>query len=198
MTDTFAITDKQPWADLIMAGAKPVENRSWPVPSTLPILFRCNPCGAERVEPHGQFNAVHDCTPQGTFWRVGVAPFRLGIHAGKQRDDAAEWLAWRERAVATGKNGATYGALLGFVTVTGCHHADECVEVRHPLGVGALGTATVRHCSEWAESDCFHWTLADPEPLDAPIPMKGKQRLWRLPDGVEPERVLTHRQRRMG
>ncbi|MEU0943217.1 hypothetical protein ABZ379_10525 [Streptomyces canus] len=33
MTDVRALTVRQPWAALIAAGLKPVENRSWPVPA---------------------------------------------------------------------------------------------------------------------------------------------------------------------
>ena len=41
----LVLTVKQPWADLIMVGEKDVENRSWPVPSTLPQWMRCYRCG---------------------------------------------------------------------------------------------------------------------------------------------------------
>ena len=34
MTDIRALTVKQPWASLIVSGAKPVENRTWPIPGT--------------------------------------------------------------------------------------------------------------------------------------------------------------------
>ena len=35
------LTVRQPWADLIMAGVKDVENRTKPVPSTLPQSVFC-------------------------------------------------------------------------------------------------------------------------------------------------------------
>ena len=51
-----------------------------------------------------------------------------------------------------------------------------------PHGV-VLGTVEVVDCvrgsvSPWAETDYWHWVLATPEPLAAPVPAKGKLGLW--------------------
>ncbi|QBI19385.1 hypothetical protein ER308_07370 [Egibacter rhizosphaerae] len=66
------------------------------------------------------------------------------------------------------------GVLLGSVKVTGCHHADDCLTETGP------NWSELRYCSRFAEPDAWHWTLADPEPLDEPIPMRGRQGLWRV------------------
>jgi hypothetical protein len=94
---------------------------------------------------------------------------------------------WDEHTIEVAYRGllpSRRGVLVGSVTVTGCHHADECLIAGTPKPHGGMWVPD-RWCSPWAQPDCFHWTLADPEPLDVPIPMKGRQGLWRLPDDVE-------------
>lgn len=215
----LALTLWQPWADLIMAGVKDVENRSWPVPSTLPQWGRCSGCGV-RVWPSRWIDKGVD--PErfpfmwegvqcrrgcgGMFAADGPFPFRLWIHAGKDHGTqisgiADAWIALSEawgldvwegevghppvtfrlaaRAIERAVRENRYGALLGSVEVTGCHHADEC----RTKDVDADSRSyTVAHCSRWAEPDCWHWTLADPQPLGQPVPMRGRQRLWRIPE----------------
>lgn len=190
------LTVRQPWADLIVAGVKDVENRTWPVPSTLPQWGRCDACEC-RYEPpppasfHGSHcRRGHDgvaVEPDGPF------PFRLGIHAAQKVDrDAVGDVAVRlmrdeERKVAPisvliSTAPDRRGVLVGFVTVTDCHHADEC-GVDPEEGV-PYAPGRILHCSRWSEPDVYHWLLADPEPLDTPVPMRGAQRLWTLPEAV--------------
>lgn len=187
-----ALTVKQPYADLIMAGVKDIENRTWAVPSTLPQWLRCDECDYRSRN-------VEQC-PGGGWARVpdGPFPFRLWIHAAATVDWSSEAEAavreygrralgdrpWAAEAVAFMERiQSRTRVLLGTVAVTGCHHADECYG-DHPTpaqfehGVQALG-----HCSRWAQPDAWHWTLANPQPLEQPIPAKGKQGLW-TPEGV--------------
>lgn len=242
-----ALTTRQPWASLIIAGLKDVENRTWPVPKTLPQQYRCYACGeyeghhdnvvCETPSPvavdsfqwercdrcgrrsrdgkpeQGPGNGVHytdACTPElglvGNLVADGPFPFRLAIHAGKRHDgnefrrallratavmgegepgNTMEWIRgwWGNRDAIGG-----YGALIGTVTVTGCHHADECAQDDtndFPLHIGETRTIwRKRYCSRWAEPNAYHWTLADPVELGEPVPMRGLQRLWTVPDGV--------------
>lgn len=193
----YALTERQPWGDLIIVGLKPVENRIWPVWSTLPQWGECDYHGRT---PPDQIEFVE--SPTGDYWRHwpgdgyqcpvtldGPFPFRLGIHAGKRWDgnELRKALIWagddtaarEELELIRASGPSAFGALLGAVTVTGCHHADDCedrawdewLEVDH-----------VTYCSRWAEPDVYHWKLADPEPLAEPIPMRGRQGLWRLDD----------------
>jgi hypothetical protein len=142
-----ALTVRQPWADLLVAGVKDVENRTKPFPSTVTV------------------------------------PARIGIHAGAAMPPNY------------GGPDTRLGALLGFVWVSGCHHADDCYAVGHRpddagcnCGVGPdghygyhePGCGLEPYCSPWAEPDRWHWTVADPEPLDKPVPMKGMLGLWTL------------------
>lgn len=188
--DLRALTVRQPWADLIMAGVKPVENRSWAVPSTLPQWQRC-PGNSPPGEPPGRWlpgagwlnpmwkdTACWECIPDGPF------PFRLGIHAAKsEAKNVPSWLndvtAALNPVLLTRWN--QLGALLGTVEVTGCHHADEC-----RIGLYDEGGRHDRddYCSRWSEPDVYHWTLADPEPMTEPIPLRGRQGLWRLDAAV--------------
>ena len=181
MTPRRALTVRQPWADLIMAGVKPVENRTRPVPSTLPQW--CSECGMFPCR-----GSCGECA-----WTP--FPFRLWIHAGLRLDRAALAVHLEDARAIHGRFGScgvdaladtmTYGALLGTVEVTGCHHADECHD---PDGMHDTITGPQYHpeawCSRWAEPDRWHWTLTDPRPLDTPVPATGRQGLWRIPEEV--------------
>ena len=190
MSDLRALTVRQPSADLIVAGVKHVENRSWPVPSTLSQWGKCDGCDARvpNVKPrdrhyHPTWHGSSTVTPDGPF------PFRLGIHAAATFADGwvtADGLYGTYRLLhkPTGESApwvpsSRLGVLLGTVEVTGCHHARDCFEYIR-LSFGAHDS----YCSRWAEPDTYHWTLTDPQPLDVPVPMRGMLGLWRLPEGV--------------
>lgn len=187
------LTVKQPWADLVMvddgAGGclKPVENRGWPVPSTLPRHSQCETC-PERFYTHGIGSHRHcpGLPERPGAWSMsrdlGPFPFRLWIHAGKQMDRGATEAWWRLFA-ATGRmrhNFDRLGVLLGSVLVAGCHHADGCLTHGGDDGEVVASLVEVEHCSRWAEPDAYHWQFTDPQPLDTPIPMRGRQGLWTL------------------
>lgn len=170
--DVWVLSLHQPWASLYMYGRKPVENRGWPPPRT-----------------------------------VGPAPFLLGIHATKRYDHAAleQRLVVEEILHLPHPPADLAGMLLGFVTITtGTHHASECACVCDghrwmdsrlgPLPCelcNADGSVPVplrphNACSPWAQTgDVWHWVRSNPRPLDTPIPVQGRQRLWRLPDAAK-------------
>jgi hypothetical protein len=117
-------------------------------------------------------------TPDGPF------PFRLWIHAGQSIQwrtgpDAIDstlaraWSEWGKVKVTLGYTPTATtprtGVLLGSGQVDGCHDIGHCE--RTPGG-----------CSPWAqyEPGIYHWQVSDPQPLDTPILMRGRQRLWRL------------------
>ena len=203
MSDLRALTVRQPFADLIMAGVKDVENRSWPAPFTLPQWQRCNRCGRRSRDglpetvpvvngKRGTSVHWHDvCAPRydatGDLIADGPFPFRLGIHAAlnPERADHPAWTTWIG-SMASGLAGSDErGALLGTVEVTGCHHADECLErTGETFEREGMLLPESAWCSRWAEPDAWHWALTDPQPLDVPIPMRGMLGLWRLPEGV--------------
>jgi hypothetical protein len=112
-----ALTVKQPWAALIVAGIKDVENRSW----------------FPREDQLGQ---------------------RILIHAGVKRD----------------KDGKDCGAV-DYDDVKGAL-----------LGSVVLFDVVPDSLSDWAVEGQWHWQLVDPQPLDEPIPCKGRLWLWQPPD----------------
>lgn len=198
-----ALTVWQPWASLVVAGIKPIENRTWPVPRTLPQWVRCDRCGRRSRDgqpERGPGNGIHytdACAPEwglvGNLITDGPFPFHLAIHAGKAivrsgwqplfgtRPDLIDLM---QRAVA---DKSLRGVLLGYATITGCHHASACAQDEtndFPLHIGRTHTVwRKRHCSRWADpGDVYHWVLDDPVALDEPIPMRGRQGLWTLPD----------------
>lgn len=208
----LALTLWQPWASLVMAGVKDVENRSWPPPSTLPEWRECDGCGL-RTQPGRVRRADEHGRCGGTVHEDGPFPFRLHIHAGKVFDDAA-W-AWGDRsdqvqavvrtyggahdhprsAVYNNCSGCNHrGVLLGSVLVTGCHDAVECRRCACAPQPGSVCRAAgteyehwrgeESYCSSWAMASQFHWQVTDPLPLPDPIPMRGRQKLWRIPEGV--------------
>ena len=103
----------------------------------------------------------------------------IAIHAGKTwAAGAVEWMltALGIRVPAC----LASGAIIGVVELVDVHraHTAECSD--DPWG----------RCSEWAEwSDLdnpviCHLVLANPRPLAKPIPWRGRQGLWNLPDDV--------------
>lgn len=182
---THALTLRQPWASLVVEGLKPVENRTWKPSRTIRQWKRCNGCNERALE----LDDDPDC---GRIVNDGPCPFTLAIHAG-QRDDESAIAAWealaRARGVTSWLDGgmatllATLprGALLGTVDVVDVHHADDCAKPAVGFQCQGCGRNPCL-CSRWAEPGVFHWVLDHPTALDEPIPMRGRQKLWPLPD----------------
>lgn len=194
----LALTYKQPWASLVVAGVKPVENRGWPPPKTLPQWSRCPlaSCGHTRAMmpdayTHGGAPVCIDHMAPSEMIPDGPFPFRLWVHAGATNAPinsvpAIALEAWRD-TFGEPYVGAPYrlrGVLIGSVLVVGCHHDDEPQNPRHlgaaPRWCEAPDTPGSGQCSPWAEEGAYHWLHADPQPLDEPIPMRGRQKLWRI------------------
>jgi ASCH domain len=83
----IAITIRQPWASLIVAGIKPVENRSWPTRHRGPLLVhagaRVDPDGLARMHALGII--LPDMPTGGIVGRVQLV--------GCIRDSDSEWAA---------------------------------------------------------------------------------------------------------
>jgi hypothetical protein len=52
------------------------------------------------------------------------------------------------------------------------------------IGVANLVDVLIDSSSPWAMPGWFHWLLEFPEPVDPPIPCRGRQGLWRPPPRV--------------
>jgi hypothetical protein len=113
------LTVRQPWAAAIMAGRKPVENRTWRTHYRGPLL----------------------------------------IHAGKRRSWAGEAFPDGTRVPAQ----QVFGALLGIIDLVDCVRVEECRD------------------NPWA-SGPWCWVVENPRPFAEPIPYRGRQLLFDVPD----------------
>jgi hypothetical protein len=155
-----ALTVWQPWAWAIAGGWKQLENRDWPPPAVL----------------------------------IGKW---FAIHAGRQHDEeAAAYLEARKEQL--GLPGApppggqmTLGAIVAVARVAGAVQVEEVFD--DPYGVGRLQARKVlgqlsmldgsaAAASPWATGPWL-WVLRDIVPI-APVPCRGFQRLWTVPDDV--------------
>ncbi|MXM66099.1 hypothetical protein GR925_22270 [Streptomyces sp. HUCO-GS316] len=53
------------------------------------------------------------------------------------------------------------------------------------LGVVDLADIVKESASRWAVDDHWHWQFTNPRPLDDPVPLLGRQSLFRAPADVE-------------
>ena len=83
----------------------------------------------------------------------------VAIHAGVRHDPGGLHVNLTEQPPAT----RAVSALVGLVDVVGDH--PSC----HP------------RCSRWAVPGSRHWVLRNPRMFREPIPMRGAQRLWKVP-----------------
>jgi len=87
----------------------------------------------------------------------------LVIHAGKSLDyEAMERFA----DILPRRTDLVLGACLCMVTMTACLRWD----------------ADNPSMSKWHEKGCWGWYFANVRPFPAPVPYKGKQGLWSIPD----------------
>lgn len=161
-----ALTLWQPWADLVVWSGKDVENRTWPIPSTIDL------------------------------------PCRIAVHAGLSEEDDYDGWAWEEwRRLDLGRPPPA-GEVVGTVDLVDGHHVRQCAKltprcrcschrsggmVAHAVACCVTPEPRLVVCSRWADQrvDVHHWQLANAVPLDEPVPARGRQGLWTLPDDVE-------------
>lgn len=100
----------------------------------------------------------------------------VAVHAALTVDKQA---AAHHNAFAANHPAAQHlGAVLGVVDIIGIHRAGDC-----------LGRWRGR-CQPWGESDVMHIELANPRPIEEPIPCRGFLGLWTPPTDVV-ERLVT-------
>lgn len=128
-------------------------------------------CGAKRFETRRWSTdyrgplAIHAAARPVEMWRMGAAWLAL---VGQTLNPKASWVEARNelRHLPYGKIVAT--CILDAVAST------DLIEIP------ALGTLE-REFGDWSAGR-FTWRLKDVQPVDPPIPWRGRQRLWNLPD----------------
>jgi hypothetical protein len=141
-----ALSVKQPWAWSILQGGKPVENRSRATHHRGLLIIQASQSPA----PHARVPARAAASQ----WKA------LG-------GTAACW-----NAISSPSRGAYVGtatsALIGAVTVVGCHQASGCCR---PWGEAAQPGDTM-----------WHWELENPRMFAHAIPAHGHLGIWPVPD----------------
>jgi hypothetical protein len=170
-----AITIWQPWASLIMAGAKPYEFRGWRLPSAL--------IGQRLVIHAGAHRIAQD-----------ELDFLLSVMLNHEihRDLAAETCLIPDRAIPVLEL-ACRGKLprsvaLGTVLVGETRLGTEVAQDFYTLTGGMEGAARASARSADQEPN-WGWQMLDPDPWESPVPMRGRQGLWNWPT---PEQLFAH------
>jgi hypothetical protein len=150
-----ALTVKQPWAHMIAHCGKDVENRSWPVPGD-PVLVN----------------------------HVGELAIHAGARSGWDEDGEFGPLAqdaWKHQGylaahLARDSEWITFSAIVAVAEGVVCHHATDCA------GPALVGDVL---CSPWAAWGQFHWSWKALRVLASPVPCRGHQKLWTVPEDIE-------------
>jgi hypothetical protein len=160
MTTFPAITIWQPWASLIMAGAKPFEFRGWAAPRAY---------WGQRVAIHAGARPIH---------RVEMQELLLRL----QSEQHAETGLHREAAITIVENALAApghfprSAILCLATLG--------QPIRGEQLAAQLG---LTHDSDRDEHSNFGWPLTDVQPLTPYVPARGSQGWWRwtMPQEIE-------------
>jgi len=177
----IAISIKQPWAGLVAAGLKTVENRSWNTIDRGSVLIHASgdpiwtlpdpkylPNGAlpvlsdwfDCMDWRGSHTYQHD----GQYWRKGDDG-RVYFSGGREAEPEFRWIDSMMRRIAGGNPACPSQAIIGSV---------EIIDVRE------------NYDNIWAEKGCFHWVLGNAKTLEKPIiHVMGKLRLWEYQGRVE-------------
>jgi activating signal cointegrator 1 len=156
----------QPWATLLATGKKRVETRSWELRYRGPLLIHA----AKKWEPELAEVAV------GLFFRGNLESLGIVFDAD-------------ERAIKAGW-GLPFGAIVGRVDVTDCFRTED---VRDGLSEATVATGPGYrlldiNISERAFGDYspgrFAFLCANAVKFDVPIPYRGAQGLFDVPDQV--------------
>ncbi len=149
-----AISLTQPWAGLVVAGIKRVENRRRKL---IPARM------------YGRAIGIHATREIDESAYERVEARRPDLFVGWSREDAASWPAWYRITRVT-------SAMLGACMVTGllCRQKVPGLVYRD-AATGALFDD--RDQQRWLELD-FAYVLARARPLIVPIPCRGWQGLW--------------------
>ena len=166
-----ALSIKQPWAWLICAGYKDVENRNWKI---------------GRKSQHGPYSSYH----QANF--TVELPCRIYVHAGKHFDGTAD-SGWIERIINGGADLPDVAVINGKIIVPPNRYLDAiCLPMvegkkNTAATLGAIiGEVDITGCIEESGSPWFTgkygFTLANPVLYEKPIPCRGQLGFFEVPE----------------
>lgn len=159
-----ALTVWQPWASLIMIGAKPIEFRRWDYRTRYPKLV------GKRIVIHAGARPVQPI-------EVEDIIARLSDRISSLRATIAMPLLTRLRDAHKARGVVELSAALGTAVIG------------TPRLVSGLFNSPAD--SDRIDHHMWAWPLTDIEPFDAPIPFRGAQGFWNFPDSAMPREAAT-------
>ena len=151
----------QPWAMLLVSGAKHVETRSWPIQHRGPLLIHAAKKWTRELADLSNTD-----------------PFKVALHEASVRVHDEYWKQVR---------GMEFGAIIGRVDVVECFGTDDVVvddELAFVYGGGVLAiTSTERLFGDYSPKR-FALLCSNQMRFDEPIPYRGTQGLFEVPGEV--------------
>ncbi|MCA0208159.1 MAG: ASCH domain-containing protein [Proteobacteria bacterium] len=162
-----ALTIWQPWASLIMAGAKPYEFRGWRAPRSLI---------GQRIVIHAAARPVDEEAVSNLYYVMKFCGECDSIAREAQETclfPAKAVEVFEQHLPAYGGKGLPIGAGLGTALLGEPRNG---IEIAEEFGVPRANDSERDDHANWG------WPLTDIEIWDEPIPMKGKQGFWNWPE----------------
>ncbi len=151
-----ALTLRQPWAFCIAHGAKRIENRGWKPPEWL-----------GQVAIHAGAMSGWDSNADGSrLVRQAITDYRDQIGAVPGLSAAGIM---------------DFGAVVAVADLTGSHLGGSPVLAFTRAGRQCTAADP---CSPWSVPGEVHWELDNVRALASPVPCRGAQRIWYLPEDV--------------
>lgn len=157
-----AISEKQPWASLIVHGIKDIENRTWACPKKY----------------IGQRVLIHASMKGANFWNSPVAG-RVDEFLRNISKSGTDWSKY------------PFGAIIGSVEIVDCviNHPSIWAEKTEDY---TIGMNPKLHEDITGKKVIYNWVLANPILFPEPIPAKGKLSFWEYDRIQEPQSDGEH------
>ncbi|MDD3038836.1 ASCH domain-containing protein [Bacteroides sp.] len=150
-----AISEKQPWASLIVHGIKDIENRTWPCPKKYI---------GKRVLIHASAKPVKMINPNSVFTKA-------------QWDSLS--VEFQRKIICV--DGIVNSAIIGSIEIIDCviNHPSIWAEKTENYTIGMNPKI---HEGITGKKVIYNWVLANPILFPEPIPTKGKLSFWEYPN----------------
>ena len=157
-----AISLWQPWASSIALGAKTIETRHWSTDYRGPLA----------IHAAKKWNGDLDALVHSGLWKGALWPLTTG----------GTWIA-QPRTVLP------FGAVVCICNLVDCVPVETLSHLPQAIRFPALWTFNLARRFSWIERDMgdyspgrFAWILKDIRPLKTPLPWKGGQSFFTVPD----------------